>query len=353
MSAPLLLVDDTLLSGTVNVVPSGWLAGFDVRPYTSGDLSSARDAWPNANGVLLRSVTKFQAEHVQLMPSLRGVATLSSGTDHVDAGALATAGVEFFTGLGGNAIAVTDWVQWALSRAWGVGVEHQLPTPKRVIVVGCGAVGSLVVDMITAWGGEAVPVDPPLQRKNSNFSGVSLDAAITRGADAITLHVPLTDAGDDATRHLLDENRLSKLPGCAVLNAARGGVLQESAAARLRADGRLGWLAIDTFVHEPKPDPAVIAAADLVSPHIAGHSIEGKLRVAGWPIAKLRAALGLRPIVNVSAEITRRRTTPPSDRRLHPTPQAALDAACSALKAQPDQFKRHRAAHFRVEFQSE
>ena len=131
-----------------------------------------------------------------------------------------------------------------------------------------------------------------------------------------------------------------------VLNAARGGVLDEAAALALRQAGRLRGLALDTFVGEPTPGSALLAGADLVTPHIGGHSILGKLRVAHRAVAGLRAALELPPagaladaIVEVVAAL--------ADRDL--APFTALDAANTALHAAPETFEAIRHNHRRIE----
>ena len=342
-------MDDSLLAGTVNVLDSSWLSAFNIAPYRSGDLDSAAEELPDADAILLRSVTRLDAGHLQRARRCKAVGTTSSGTDHIDVNALAAAGVVLCTGKGGNAIAVTDWVQWALHRAWSAPLSDGAAARKRAVVVGCGAVGSRVAARLSRWGCDVQLVDPPRSRAEPEFPGVSLDQALAEGADVVTLHIPLTRSGDDPTWHLLGRARLTALQGAAVLNAARGDVLDTEAAHALRSQGLLSFLAIDTFPGEPHPDPALVAAADLATAHIAGHSIEGKLRVAALPLVAMHEALGIPCTIDLDAAIASRRDAPPSIAVQGGDPVASLDAANAALKADPTRFRGCRAAHFRVE----
>lgn len=348
---PQLLIDDTLsgertpAQARVNIVPASWLSGCALTPYISGELDSAGCALATSDAILLRSVTQVTAAHLSRSPRLRAVATLSSGTDHIDDRALRSREINLFTGLGGNAIAVADWVQWAVARL-GAG---QRATAKTAAVIGCGAVGSRVTERLLGLGWRVLTVDPPRARRDAGFSSWTLDDALAHKPQLVTLHVPLTETGEDATRNLLSAERMQRLAGATVLNAARGGVLDEQAAMILRRTERLSGLAIDTFCHEPEPDPAVIAACDLATPHIGGHSIEGKLRVAALPLRGLRAYFGLPDTIDLDHHIRVVRHNGPPSPRLHRDPFAALDASNNLLRGEPSDFKRHRAAHWRVE----
>jgi erythronate-4-phosphate dehydrogenase len=291
-----LLVDSALLDSSgqaTGSLPMSWLDGFDLVPYPPRALTADLPGARTADAVLLRTVTRLPRALVEELPQLRAVATISSGTDHIDVEALQDAGVALHTGHGGNAHAVADWVHWALDtldrplgRASWAG--------RRVLLVGAGAVGTAVATRLQALGATAVLCDPPRAERQPGFRSVDLDEALNSGPwHAVSLHVPLTDVGRHATRNLLNAERLGRCVGAIVVNAARGGVLDESAAVALRLAGGLRGLALDTFVGEPRPAAEVIAACDLATPHIGGHSIEGKLRVAWRALAGLRGQFGL------------------------------------------------------------
>lgn len=354
-----LFVDEALLSGATGALPAGWLSGFDLQPFAARALSVAPDLGA-ADALLLRTVTRLDAALLDRMPRLQAVATLSSGTDHLDLRALAERGGVLCTGHGGNAWAVADWVEWALARQWhpqpaGTQPERRAAFRGRtVLVVGVGAVGGAVAARLAALGVTVLACDPPRAQADPGFASLDLDEALALGPDAVTLHVPLERTGTHATWRLLDEPRLQRLAQAArapvVLNAARGGVLDEAAARRLRLDGGLGGLALDTFATEPRPDPMVIAAADRVTPHIGGHSIEGKLRVAARAVASLRAWADLAGPLDELAAVAEVVAAVTDGEPL--LAFARLDAADRALRActaadQPFDAIRHR--HRRLE----
>jgi erythronate-4-phosphate dehydrogenase len=238
---------------------------------------------------------------------------------------------------------VADWVLWALGRTLGSLAG------RRVLVVGVGAVGSEVALRLQAAGVEVGLCDPPRAEREPGFASLELEPALGRRWDAVSLHVPLVQTGTHPTVDLLDRLRLAKLRGAVVLNAARGGVLDELAAVELRTIGVLAGLALDTFVGEPTPRPAVVAACELATPHIAGHSIEGKLRVAHRAVGGLRAHFGLSPLPPLADAVARVVTG--CDRGTM-APATALDAADRALRsctAQGLSFDVCRSAHRRVE----
>ncbi|MBM4345709.1 MAG: hypothetical protein FJ100_20235 [Deltaproteobacteria bacterium] len=344
VTRPVVLVDELVLDGSARAFPLQWLDGCDARPYAPRQLGKAAVAHAAiAQAAIVRSMTRVGRAELAALPALRLIATLSSGTDHLDARALAARSVQLSTGHGGNARAVADWVQWAIDRlAPRAGL--------RVLVVGLGAVGGIVAERLAAAGNEVLPCDPPLAA-DARFAGArpwcDLDQALARDPDVVTLHVPLAADGAHPTGGLFDARRLARWarPGRVLLNAARGGILDEAAAARAVAEQRL-VLGLDTFGGEPRPAPTTLAACALATPHIAGHSVEGKLDVAHRALSGLRAAFGLpalAPLVDVAAEA------------LSPLPTAlvepfgALDRCATAFAADAGAFERLRHGHLRRE----
>lgn len=359
-AAPLLLVDEATAASD-RILPPAWLQGLRVATYPSGRLLAAEPAArAEAAAVLVRSMTRLGPDELAALPSLGAVATLSSGEDHLDAAALAARGLHAASGRGGNARAVADWVQWALGCAFPDG----LPADARVAVVGVGAVGGAVAADLEARGAQVLRVDPPRAVREGGAGFVTLDAAIAARPHALTLHVPRVRSGPHATVGLLDAARLGRLEGAALLDAARGELIDESAAAALRRSGRLRFLALDVFAGEPRPDPDVVDAADLVTAHIAGHTVEGKLRVALFAVLGLWQQLErLRPDLRrpdclrdpdralrdaVDAALNRAGSPPPTSLRASPA-LAAADRDLRACTALGRDFLAVRAAHLRVE----
>jgi erythronate-4-phosphate dehydrogenase len=153
------------------------------------------------------------------------------------------------------------------------------PFQLKAGIIGFGNVGSRLHAKLEALGIDCLLCDPPLQQGGeSPQKFVDLDT-IQRECNFISLHVPLTRDGDHPTFHLLDENRLSRLAdGCVLINAARGEVVDNRALLELldeRGDLRVF---LDTWENEPLVSRALLQRVDLATPHIAGYSVEGRLR---------------------------------------------------------------------------
>jgi erythronate-4-phosphate dehydrogenase len=347
---PRLLLDADLAAGQPAALPLTWLDGFELVPFPPRGLTAAVAGASAADAVIVRTMTRLPAALLAALPGLRAVATLSSGTDHLDEAALAARGVALHTGHGGNALAVADWVAWALAAtldrspdraAWLGG--------RRVLLIGVGAVGAAVAARLRSAGAEVGCCDPPRAAREPGFRSLNLDEALAQRWDAVSLHVPLTTAGPHPTANLLDRGRLCRLRGAVVLNAARGGVLDEAAAAELRCAGHLAGLALDTFVGEPLPRAEVVAACDRATPHIGGHAIEGKLRVSRRAVSGLRRQFELAP-PGALADAVAAVMAGHDPAELQPdVALAAADASLRACVAAGESFDRCRSSHRRVE----
>ncbi len=198
------------------------------------------------------------------------------GTDHIDGAFLARAGIPWQGAPGCNAASVAQYLVSGLVR---LALRHALRLDALTLgVVGVGHVGRQVCRQGRALGMRVIACDPPRRRDPRDAeaqSFIPLDALL-RAADVVTLHVPLTRQGEDATWHLIDAARLARMrPGAFLVNAARGPVIDSDA--WLAARGRLGGTILDTWEPEPAFRPEVLAGTDWGTPHIAGHSFEGKV----------------------------------------------------------------------------
>jgi erythronate-4-phosphate dehydrogenase len=247
------------------------LGAVEVVPASAITPALVRDA----DVLLCRSTIKVGAPLLD-GSRVRFVATATIGTDHLDLGWLAAQNIRVASAPGSNADSVVQWIAAAL-RFLSDHTGRDL-SRARIGVVGVGQVGRRVARMAAllaeSWG-SAPPLlcDPPRARHEPGF--VPLEEVLA-GSDLVTLHVPLTKAGPDATVRMLDATRLALLrPGAVLINAARGEVVDEPALLAARA--QLSALALDVFPGEPRPSRALVDACTLATPHIAGHSIEGKL----------------------------------------------------------------------------
>jgi len=225
------------------------------------------DAVRDADILLVRSVTPVNAALLD-GSRVKFVATATIGFDHVDTTYLAGRGIEFATAAGSNANSVAEYI-FAATLELAHRKNFRL-RGKTLGVVGVGNVGSKVVRYAEALGLRVLPNDPPRQRVEKLPHFVPLDRIIAE-ADIITLHVPLTKTGPDATRHLLDPHRLARRP--LLLNSSRGAVLDNKAL----LSAQLAGLALDVWEGEPNLLPGLLEKVDLGTPHIAGYSFDGKV----------------------------------------------------------------------------
>ncbi len=221
----------------------------------------------------IRSITKVNEELLAGTP-VKFVGTATIGTDHVDQEYLKSAGVGFSSAPGCNAISVSEYVMTALHQ---VAVRKGITLEGKTIgIIGVGNVGSRVEKRARALGLEVVLNDPPLAEKTGDKKYLPLDELI-ECADIVTVHVPLEKGGAHPTYHLLDESLLARLkPGVILLNTSRGAVASGAAVEAAIDSGALGAVVLDVWEGEPEVRAGLLEKVDIGTPHIAGHSFDGK-----------------------------------------------------------------------------
>jgi erythronate-4-phosphate dehydrogenase len=228
----------------------------------------------DADILLVRSVTRVDAELLDGTP-VRFVGSATIGFDHVDLDHLQSHGIGFSTAPGSNATSAAEYV---ISALLVLSERQQFDlADKTVGIIGCGNVGSRVHQKLAALGVECLVNDPPLQEQGGGRDFVGLEEVL--GADIITLHVPLTHAGRYPTFHLIDEAFMTRLrPNATLVNTARGAAVDNRALVRLLAGRPDLSVVLDVWEGEPSIDEALLQEVALGTPHIAGYSLDGKLR---------------------------------------------------------------------------
>ena len=197
------------------------------------------------------------------------VVTATIGYDHIDTEYLRQAGISWTNCPGCNAGSVAQYVECSLlllQRDRGLDLSH-----STIGIVGCGHVGSKVEAMAHRLGMRVLVCDPPL---GPTF--VPLDT-ICREADVITFHVPLTDDGPYATRHMADADffhRLARVPY--IINTSRGSVVDNAALLQALQEQRVRDAIIDVWEGEPMLSLPLLERVFIGTPHIAGYSADGK-----------------------------------------------------------------------------
>ena len=235
-------------------VQTGW-PEVELRQFSPDEIDHL--AVRDADVLVVRTRTRVNADLLR-ESRVRLVCTATIGYDHMDTEWCEAHGVGWTACPGCNAQAVCDYIEEVLDETF-----HHSPFAFRptIGIVGVGHVGSLVARMAERRGLHVLLNDPP------RGIGVSLDE-IAKNCDIITFHVPLSDD----TRHLCNADFLRRCkPGALIINAARGGVVDEEA---LLGSGHP--YVLDTWENEPHISPRVLAGAQLASMHIAGYSLQGK-----------------------------------------------------------------------------
>ena len=230
-----------------------------------------------ADALFVRTRTRINKELLQ-GSTIRFVATATIGFDHIDQNYCREAGIHWISCPGCNAQAVCDYVEEAIVSFISSLFRGRSGEGFTIGVVGYGHVGKLVAQMAERRGYQVLLSDPPLG------IGLSLEQ-LAPLCDVLTFHTPLTREGEYPTYHLCDENilRLCK-PGTLIINAARGGVVDEQALIPFLSPLALSphrlIACIDCWEGEPNLNRDLLQKVDLASFHIAGYSIQGKMNAS-------------------------------------------------------------------------
>ena len=264
----------------------------------------------DARALVVRNRTQVRGALLVAAPRLEVVGRLGVGLDNIDMEACRARGIRVFPATGANDLSVAEYVITAgfvlLRGAWfasGAMLEGAWPrnaligcelAGKTIGLVGFGSIAREVARRAQALGMVVAGFDPYVPADHPAWQGTSrLDLpALLGAADVLSLHVPLTPE----TRHLIGAAALERMrDGAVLVNAARGGVVDEPAlAAALRA-GRLGGAALDVFEQEPLTRDAARIFAGIpnliLTPHLAGVTRESNVRVSAVTAANVRRAL--------------------------------------------------------------
>ena len=248
-----------------------------------------RSTMLDADAIIIRTRTRCNAEtlegtHVQM------IASATIGMDHIDLPWCMAHGIEVQNAEGCNAGGVADYVFSAL---YGIASRRAIKLEGSVIgIIGVGNVGKKVAQMARNLGFQVLLNDPPRARKEGPEGFVDLDELLEK-AQIVTLHVPL----DETTHGMAGERFFEKIrSGAIFINASRGEVVDERALLHYRP--KLGALVLDTWRNEPTPDPILIEACDIATPHIAGYSYQGKQNGTAMAVQAVARHFHIEPLLD-------------------------------------------------------
>jgi D-3-phosphoglycerate dehydrogenase len=257
-------------------------------------------------------------------PRLAFVQQPSVGVEHLDVAACAARGIPVANTAGANAVGVAEWCVMAAMASsrnllWAdaevrAGHWPQLDlvtrgclelSGRRVGIIGYGAIGAAAAQRFRAFGCE-VTYWTRTPRDDAAYK--TLDEVLST-SDVLVVVIAL----GDETRGLLGKDRLQALPrGAVVVNAARGGIVDESALLALLDEGYLAGAALDVYDTEPLPADSPLRRNDkvLLSPHVAGATAQARIRIALAVQRNLARAVNGEPVhdvVNGADPVVRRR----------------------------------------------
>ena len=250
----------------------------------------------NYDGLAVRSATKADKEVIAAAKSLKVIGRAGIGVDNIDIPAATARGIVVMNTPFGNSITTAEHAiallfaaarqigaadvstqagKWEKNRFMGVELYA-----KTLGLIGCGNIGALVAERAAALKMKVIAYDPFLSAERAVKLGVEkveLDDLLAR-ADAITLHTPLTDK----TRNILSAEALAKArPGVIIVNAARGGLVDEAALRAGLESGHIAAAGFDVFVTEPAKENVLFGAPNFVAtPHLGASTNEAQENVA-------------------------------------------------------------------------
>lgn len=297
MSKPVVLIAEELSTATLDVLGSD----FEIRHVDGADRSALLPALADADAVLIRSATKMDAEAIAAAPDLKIIARAGVGLDNVEIPAATAANVMVVNAPTSNIVSAAEIAialllatarnvvpanvalkngKWARSKFGGVELQG-----KTVGVVGFGKIGQLVTKRLRAFDMEFVAYDPYVTQTPVGFEFVklvSLDEVLAQ-SDFITLHLPKTAE----TAGLIGKEALAKVkPTVRIINAARGGVLDEAALYDALVEGRVAGAGLDVYATEPCTDSPLFALDQVAAtPHLGASTDEAQEK-AGIAVAE-------------------------------------------------------------------
>jgi D-3-phosphoglycerate dehydrogenase len=305
VNRPVVLIAEKLAPSVLEVFGDE----FDVHHVDGTDRKALFDALADAEALLVRSATRVDAEALGHGPRLKVVARAGVGLDNVDVPAATERGVMVVNAPTSNIVSAAEHAialllavarripaadaslrsgQWKRSSFGGLELSG-----KTIGVVGLGKIGQLVAQRLAAFGTELIAYDPyvsPARAAQLGIDLVDLDELLSR-ADAISIHLPKTPE----TLGLIGADQLAKTkPGVLIVNAARGGLVDEQALADAVRSGQVGGAGIDVFDAEPcTTSPLFELPQVVVTPHLGASTAEAQDR-AGTDVAHsvLRALRG-------------------------------------------------------------
>lgn len=305
MTHRVLVTDKVALSGLHPIVEDDTFDVASIDDSTSDDFMAALSG---ADALIVRSATNVTKDLIEHGSQLRAIGRAGVGVDNVDIATASERGIAVFNAPGGNTIAAAE-----LTMALLIAVARKIPAAEASVrrgewdraafkgvelrgktlgLIGAGRIGGEVALRCQAFGMGVVVYDPYLTDERADELGVQLvpiDEVLDL-ADFISIHVPLTDE----TRGICGWDALRRMkPTAFVVNASRGGVVDETALAEALHAGEIAGAALDVYESEPLPAESPLRDAPnlVLTPHLGASTAEAQVGVATEVAEKIKTLL--------------------------------------------------------------
>jgi D-3-phosphoglycerate dehydrogenase len=294
---PVVLIAEELAPAALDVLAHD----FDVRHVDGTDRAALLTALADAQAVIVRSATQIDATAIAAAPRLRVIARAGVGLDNVEVAAATARGVLVVNAPTANIVSAAEQAvalllavarnvaaastslkagEWKRSKYTGVEISG-----KTVGIIGLGRIGVLFAQRMAAFGTRLVAYDPYVQPARAAALGVRMVGLeeLLRESDFISIHLPKTPE----TVGLLGARELALVkPGVRIVNAARGGLIDEQALADAIAEGRVAGAGVDVYAKEPcTASPLFGLDAVVATPHLGASTVEAQDK-AGLAVAR-------------------------------------------------------------------
>lgn len=287
------LVSDSISEKGVSILEK---AGLTVDVKTGRTPEEIKKDIGNYDALIVRSATKATADIIEAATKLRVIGRAGSGLDNVDKMAATKKGIVVMNTPGGNTVTTAEHTvalllsmarqvpqatasmkqgKWEKKKFMGVELYN-----KTLGIIGLGNIGTHVAKMAQGMGMKVITYDPYLSEEKAKTLGVTvveLDQ-LFKEADFITNHIPLTNE----TKNLINENSIAMMKkGVMIVNASRGGVVDETALYNALKSGKVGAAALDVFEKEPPGESPLLELDNFIcTPHLGASTEDAQENVA-------------------------------------------------------------------------
>jgi D-3-phosphoglycerate dehydrogenase len=287
------LVSDNISTKGVEILEK---AGLKVDVNTGLEPAKLKKEIGKYDALIIRSATKVTADIIEAAKKLKVVGRAGSGLDNVDKVAATKRGIVVMNTPGGNTITTAEHTvalllslarqvpqatssmkdrKWEKKKFMGIEVYG-----KTLGIIGLGAIGSHVAKMAQGMGMNVITFDPYLSEEKAKNLGVEVVDlnSLFKQADFITNHIPLTNE----TRNLINTKSIAKMKkGVRIINAARGGVVNEADLYKALKSGRVAGAALDVFETEPPGESPLLELDNFIcTPHLGASTKDAQENVA-------------------------------------------------------------------------